>query len=96
MGDRISSAMSQMGAGFDPKVFENMFQFNMDGEDFTALIRSMMSEEVVSYTSNLAKLNYSTIEKPESLSIYPKDFESKNGIIDLLNDYNKYKIINII
>ena len=40
------------------------------------------------YDANLAKLGYATLENPSTINIYPKDFESKEEIIALIDDYN--------
>ena len=42
-----------------------------------------------SYDQNLQAFGYSTLDKPSSISIYPKDFASKEKIIDIIEDYNK-------
>ena len=39
--------------------------------------------------ANLEKMGISDPDKPASIYIYPKDFESKEAIVDLLSDYNK-------
>ncbi len=40
------------------------------------------------YDANLVVLGYATLENPSSINIYPKDFASKERIIDLIDDYN--------
>ncbi|MBQ8107202.1 MAG: FtsX-like permease family protein, partial [Ruminococcus sp.] len=42
-----------------------------------------------SYEQNLQTLGYATIEKPNSINIYPKDFASKEKIIEEIDKYNK-------
>ena len=89
--DALTSYMSAISSGMniDPDALENMFSFNMDSEDFTDLMTSMMSsEESASYSGNLSKLNYADLDKPDSINIYPKDFDSKAKIIDILDNYN--------
>lgn len=41
------------------------------------------------YDGNLALLGVSDLANPSSISIYPKDFESKALITDIIDDYNK-------
>lgn len=41
------------------------------------------------YDGNLALLGVSDLANPSSISIYPKDFESKVLITDIIDDYNK-------
>ncbi|MGM9665271.1 MAG: ATP-binding cassette domain-containing protein [Eubacteriales bacterium] len=41
------------------------------------------------YESNLAKLGYVDMSKPSSISIYPKDFDAKDKISNIISEYNK-------
>lgn len=41
------------------------------------------------YEGNLEKLGVSDINDPSRISIYPKDFNSKENISDIIDDYNK-------
>ena len=40
------------------------------------------------YDSNMVVLGYATLENPSSINIYPKDFASKERIIELIDEYN--------
>ncbi|MBQ8966702.1 ABC transporter ATP-binding protein/permease [Ruminococcus sp.] len=40
------------------------------------------------YDTNMATLGYATLEEPSSINIYPKDFASKERIIELIDEYN--------
>ena len=42
-----------------------------------------------SYDENMSKLGVSDIDSPSTINIYPKDFESKEKISDIIKDYNK-------
>lgn len=42
-----------------------------------------------SYESNVSKLGIVELENPSSINIYPKDFKSKEKLVDLIEDYNK-------
>ena len=44
-----------------------------------------------SYESNCQLLGIADINDPDSINIYPKDFESKSDIIEYLDNYNKDK-----
>ena len=50
-------------------------------------LASMMKTDAT-YEANLDKLGYVDYTKPNSISIYPKDFESKDAISDIIDDYN--------
>ena len=41
-----------------------------------------------SYNGNLSRFGYADIESPMLITIYPKDFDSKNEVIHLLDAYN--------
>ena len=41
------------------------------------------------YEDNCEKLGISDLNNPSRISIYPKDFNSKENISDIINDYNK-------
>lgn len=79
----MSNAMS-----IDESAFANAFQMNMDENDLTELMMSMMSREDASYDNNLKKLGYADFNKPGGIDIYPIDFESKEKVIDILDAYN--------
>ena len=44
-----------------------------------------------SYEDNLIKLGISSLDNPDTISIYPKDFDSKEEIVDIIDQYNKDK-----
>ncbi len=79
----MSNAMS-----IDESAFANAFQMNMDENDLTELMMSMMGKEDASYDNNLKKLGYADFNKPSSIDIYPIDFESKEKVIGILDAYN--------
>ena len=72
----------------DADAFANAIQMNVDEEELTQLISSMMSGEDASYANNLTDFGYADPETPSGISIYPKDFESKESIVKILDDYN--------
>ena len=47
-----------------------------------------MTSEQDSYDNNIKKLGYADLKKPASISIYPKNFESKEKVIHFLDTYN--------
>ena len=72
----------------DESAFADAFQMNMDEKELTELMMSFMSSETTSFDGNLNKLGYADYAKPASIDIYPKDFESKQSVIDILDEYN--------
>ena len=79
----MSNAMS-----IDESAFANAFQMNMDENDLTELMMSMMGKEDASYDNSLKKLGYADFNKPSGIDIYPIDFESKEKVIGILDAYN--------
>ena len=98
VGSAISSQMqAQMaqlsealegGFSVDTEAFANAIQFNMTQEDLTSLLTSLMNADGLSYEGNLSKLGYGEKESPESISIYPIDFEAKESVLGIVDNYN--------
>jgi len=94
IGTALQSSMGQLTSNMsglmaiDADAFGEIFQFNMDEEELTELMLSMMGTEQSSYDGNLAKLGYADFAKPSSIDIYPIDFESKGRVIEILDGYN--------
>ena len=61
-------------------------QINNDKID---VITNIPFTEIYTKESVLEKLGVFDKDKPSSISIYPKDYDSKEKIIDIINDYNK-------
>ena len=94
MTSALSSYMSSLTAnmanamGIDESAFADAFQMNMDESDLAELMASLMSTETSSYDNNMKKFGWADYSKPASIDIYPKDFESKQSVIDILDGYN--------
>ena len=96
--DQVSAAMTQTmnrlasnmasAMSIDEAAFANAFQFNMDEEDLTELMISMMGSGEATYKGNLAKLGYADMSEPSGIAIYPIDFDSKEHVLQILDDYN--------
>lgn len=100
----ITSAMSQAMSGLgglgssmgnmedalsiDPEAFAKAIQMNMNEDDLSELMMSLLLSENSSYDGNLKKLGYADLNVPGGINIYPKDFESKSEIVGILDQYN--------
>ena len=90
----MTQVMGQLSANMatamhvDESAFADAFQMNMDEKELTELMMSLMSSETTSFDGNLNKLGYADYAKPASIDIYPKDFESKQSVIGILDGYN--------
>ena len=49
---------------------------------------SMNASEDATYESNLQTLGYVDFDVPSGIDIYPKDFESKEEVVNILDNYN--------
>ena len=72
----------------DPTAFADAFQMNMTEDDLAELMMSMSGKGLASYDSNLQKLGYVDFAVPSAINIYPKDFEGKEQVVKVLDDYN--------
>ena len=73
---------------FDETAFISAISFNMNEEEFSELLMSMMTKDTASYENNLKKLGYVDLFEPSSIYIYPLNFEAKGKVIDYLDAYN--------
>ena len=86
--------MMQVGNGLqnamhiDGTAFASAFQMNMTGEELTELMMSMNPSQSATYENNLKKLGFVDFDVPLGISIYPKDFASKEEVVRILNEYN--------
>lgn len=62
----------------------------MDNEQIAERFKSAMESksEADTYDGNLTKMGVSDLNKPSGINIYPKDFEAKETISELISDYN--------
>lgn len=88
IGQNLQSVMTD-AMKIDTDAFAKAFQFNMTEDDLTELMMSMSGTASATYDSNLQKLGYADFAKPSEIDIYPKDFESKEQVVDYLDRYNK-------
>lgn len=95
---QISSAMQQQMSSLannfqnaiqiDASKFQDAIQMNMNEEELSELMMSLMTSDTSTYENNLQKLGYADFDEPNGINIYPKDFENKEKVIEILDDYN--------
>ena len=61
----------------------------LNSDELAELMKAYRDNKNSSYESNLIKLASVDISSPASISIYPKNFASKNNLIDIIEEYNK-------
>ncbi|WP_279159691.1 ABC transporter ATP-binding protein/permease [Thomasclavelia cocleata] len=85
--DNLAYSM-QDAIKIDTSAFAKAIKMNMNEEELTELMMSLMTSEVSSYDGNLKSLGYVDFNKPTAINIYPKDFENKQNVINILDKYN--------
>lgn len=95
MSASMEQAMTQVGNSLqnamhvDKDAFAEAFQMNMTGEELAELMMSVGAAQSATYENNLRQLGYADFDVPAAISIYPKDFESKEEVVNILDDYNR-------
>lgn len=73
----------------DQNMLAEAFQFNVDEDELINLIRSLGAPEQISQRSNLKQLGYRSLENPSQIDLYPKDFTTKEKVVEFIEDYNQ-------
>ncbi len=84
--DALSGAFS-----FDANALEGAFQTVMDMDELGNLMMSMYYTEDSSSEANLRKFGYADLAKPSTITIYPLDFEAKERVKAIIDDYNEMR-----
>ncbi|MCD8300459.1 MAG: ATP-binding cassette domain-containing protein [Clostridiales bacterium] len=90
ISDNMEDIISSLGdsLSIDPDALMDALNVNMDVSDLATILSSLTSSEAATYEDNLLTLGYTDFETPDSILIYPKDFESKDQITNILDGYN--------
>lgn len=88
MASEMAAAMEN-AITIDENAFAESFKMDMDGDELTELMMSMSGSESATAESNLRSLGYVDFDDPSMISIYPLDFESKEQVIRILDEYNE-------
>ncbi len=89
--DQVAGGLSQLQSAFsvDADALAGAISFNMDAEDLASLMESYANASQLTYDNNLQTLGYTTPDDPAAIQIYPKDFESKERVVDVIDAYNE-------
>ncbi|OUO47485.1 hypothetical protein B5F79_03875 [Olsenella sp. An285] len=87
---QVSAGLSGLQDAFsvDVDALSSSIHFNMDAEDLTSLMESYANASQLTYDNNLQTLGYATPDDPAAIQIYPKDFEAKESVLDIIEGYN--------
>ena len=81
-------AQMQDSVSIDQDAFAGAFRINMGEREILDLMSSLMNTEESTYERNLTLLGYADPKIPSQINIYPINFESKQEIQDILEQYN--------
>ena len=95
----IQGILTMMPEAYKPMLTGQIEKYRAEGktdEEIAALLSPMLDKMMnpsssATYEGNLTKMGVSDLEKPSSINIYPKDFEAKDAIAQIIDDYNKGK-----
>lgn len=76
----------------DTEMLGQAFQFNLKEDDLFDLIRSFGEQDQVNQESNLKTLGYKNLDDPTQIDLYPKDFTTKDSVVEFIDNYNKEMI----
>ena len=92
----MESAVASMASGFeslfdiDTDAFSDLIRTDLTEQEIRSLMQSLMSGgSSATYKSNLEKLGWADEAEPDAIIIYPKDFDSKAGILEVIETYNE-------
>ncbi|MDO4442680.1 MAG: ABC transporter ATP-binding protein/permease [Slackia sp.] len=88
LGPQMASSL-QNAFSFDASAFANAIHFNMDAEDLTSLMTNYANASKLTYETNLTALGYADPDDPQSIRLYPKDFEAKERVLASIDGYNE-------
>jgi hypothetical protein len=67
---------------------QSAFSLNVDETQLRELMMSMLTNSSATYDDNLVKLGYADPETPSEIDIYPGNFDDKEQVIRILDEYN--------
>jgi len=70
---------------------QQQYLASLSQEELTKVIASYTENASATYDSNLQKLGVVDLDDPYTIELYPKDFESKDEIVNIINEYNRDK-----
>ncbi|MCD8141755.1 MAG: ATP-binding cassette domain-containing protein [Clostridiales bacterium] len=101
LSDSMETAMNDMmeelevsmadALEIDEDTFADAFEFNLDSDELMEIMTSMSSFGSTSYESTLESLGYLDENGLDEIDLYPKDFDSKDEVLAILDNYNELK-----
>ncbi|MBR3152144.1 MAG: ATP-binding cassette domain-containing protein [Clostridia bacterium] len=69
----------------------DIYKEQINNEDYNVITNEEFDGVTSSYEDTCKKLGVIDIDEPNTINIYPKDFDSKQELIGLIDEYNKGK-----
>ena len=68
---------------------QKMYMASLSQEELSKLMQTYSANAEATYDTNLSQLGVVDLNKPSTINIYPKDFDSKEMISNIITDYNE-------
>lgn len=90
LADQMQGLAGSLQSGFkvDAGALASAIQVNISEDELRSLLESFGSANAKSYDNNLATLGYARQDTPQTVNIYPKSFEAKQAIYNLIDEHN--------
>lgn len=90
IGEVMRDSMSNIGDAIsvDQDAFAAAFEMNFDETQMQAMFTQLMNTEMSSAANNLSAFGYVDVDNLSSITIYPNDFEAKEHITGIIDEYN--------
>ena len=91
VGELSKTLLTSIADSFnvDENKIAKAFKFELDEDEIKRIFETFATSGKESYENNLLNLGYQNTEEPSAISLYFKNFDSKEIFIDFLEDYNK-------
>ena len=83
----LASSM-ETAVSVDTDAFASAFQVNLDEDDFLSLMQGLGEKGQANAVSNLKMMGYRDLKEPSQINLYPKDFSTKDDVIQFIDAYN--------
>ena len=67
---------------------QKAYMATLSEAELAQLMQTYSNNASATYDNNLSKLGVVDLDNPSTINLYPKDFESKDKIADIITDYN--------
>ena len=75
---------------------QRMYMATLSEAELAELMKNYAENSTATYDSNLSTLGVVDLNKPSTINIYPKDFESKDMITTRISEYNDKQVSSIM